>query len=149
MDTVTVSDLTIEVTKGSTLVSVSDEQCVWWTTRTEWDRVMGLLDAKSYDDSEGEGRWRCYEDVCQLQKAVWGVGDCSLPGPGKCGEGPALCEDEPCLSCGCLPVFRECATDGCTAWGYVTDCGHKDQPRPLAGNGVNGGETSCDDCEGR
>ena len=139
---VTIEDLTITVTKGPVLVRVGDEQTTWWATREIWDETMAGLAGQTYDDSEGEGRYLCYQDVCGA-RAVWGI-NTSSPGPCRQGKGSAICEDEPCLECGVLPVYRECA---CGVWGWVTDCDHQAQPRPIAPNGIHGGESSCEDCE--
>ena len=156
-DSVTIHDLDIEIEAGRALVRVSDGQCDWWCTRESWDAMLDAIGETDYDDTidpfnagtEGEGRWRAYEDMCSETHpgTVWGTGEAEaghLADDSRLGTGESVCEDEPCLACGTLPVFRECK---CGAWGYVTDCGHEDQPRPLAPNGIHGCEVSCEDCE--
>ena len=55
-------------------------------------------------------------------------------------------EGERCLSCKEQSIQREC--DDCGRSGYVIDCGHYAQPRPLS-TSLYGGifDVTCEDCE--
>lgn len=55
-----------------------------------------------------------------------------------------ICHDTDCTLCGARAEHRTCAD--CGATGIVTDCGHKAQPRPIAGSERNG-EPVCGECE--
>ena len=50
--------------------------------------------------------------------------------------------DEACTDCGEEPELRTCVECGISA--EMVDCGHQDQPRPLAAD--QDGEVRCDDC---
>ena len=49
--------------------------------------------------------------------------------------------DQDCDDCGANAAERTC--DGCGARAIVTDCGHYDQPRPIA---ALGNDMACEDC---
>lgn len=50
-------------------------------------------------------------------------------------------EDEYCPECGVSAEYRYC--DNCPRAGYVVDCGHRAQPRPIA---TVGHKMLCDRC---
>jgi hypothetical protein len=50
-------------------------------------------------------------------------------------------DDRPCDHCAKQPELRIC--DGCGVSAMITDCGHKGQPRPIAGDGI---DMLCDSC---
>jgi len=56
-----------------------------------------------------------------------------------------IADDTTCPHCDAEPTQRTCR--GCGAAALITDCGHQDQPRPIAGNGIYGQDCSCDECE--
>lgn len=53
-------------------------------------------------------------------------------------------EGDECPSCGEKSMWLECVD--CGRGGYIIDCGHYAQPRPLAGT-KHGSDTTCADCE--
>jgi hypothetical protein len=55
-----------------------------------------------------------------------------------------ICHDTDCADCGARAVPLACAD--CGATGIVTDCGHRAQPRPIAGS-AHGGDPVCEGCE--
>ena len=55
---------------------------------------------------------------------------------------PEIANDPPCQACGTQPEQREC-TD-CAKSADIVDCGHQDQPRPLAAD--QDGEVRCETC---
>lgn len=52
------------------------------------------------------------------------------------------CDDAPCATCNTQPQHRICHTCGVEGW--VTDCGHQAQPRPISADET--GMPVCDDC---
>ena len=59
----------------------------------------------------------------------------------------ALTDDTDCLICDASATERTCSDCGATA--LITDCGHRDQPRPIAAGRGDGSElhrTYCGDC---
>jgi hypothetical protein len=54
-------------------------------------------------------------------------------------------DDTDCDHCGSKATRRTC--EGCGVTALITDCGHLDQPRPIAPYGIYGHNCSCDDCE--
>ena len=50
-----------------------------------------------------------------------------------------------CEVCSTPARLRKCA--GCGREGWIVDCGHYPQPRPIAPMGIFGCECSCDECE--
>ena len=53
-------------------------------------------------------------------------------------------EDGACPTCGTRAEFREC--ESCDASGWIIDCGHFAQPRPLAAAADGSGRCLCDEC---
>lgn len=53
--------------------------------------------------------------------------------------------DSACDQCHATPQQRTCADCGVSGW--VTDCGHMGQPRPIAAGRVDGAESHKDFCE--
>ena len=54
----------------------------------------------------------------------------------------AIVMDRVCEDCGMEPVWMTCVD--CGADGAVTDCGHQEQPRPIAADEC--GKVVCDEC---
>lgn len=54
-------------------------------------------------------------------------------------------DGECCADCGTKADILTCK--GCGIVGRIVDCGHLDQPRPIASNGRFGSDPSCYDCE--
>ena len=53
--------------------------------------------------------------------------------------------DETCEECGARAERLQCA--GCGAAGWITNCGHLPQPRPLAVSADGSGDVTCLACE--
>ena len=52
-------------------------------------------------------------------------------------------KDKICSECGAKPRYITC--DFCGRSGYITDCGHQSQPRPIAAT-EDGWRVICEDC---
>lgn len=55
-----------------------------------------------------------------------------------------ICDDNDCERCGARAARISC--DDCGASGVVTDCGHREQPRPIAASQFDG-RAVCEGCE--
>lgn len=55
---------------------------------------------------------------------------------------PEIANDPPCQDCGAEPQRRECIV--CARSADIVDCGHQDQPRPLAVD--RDGRVRCETC---
>ena len=55
---------------------------------------------------------------------------------------PEIENDPPCEACGAEPQRRTCVD--CSRTADIVDCGHQDQPRPLAAD--QDGEVRCETC---
>lgn len=73
------------------------------------------------------------------------VGEVLIDTDAGSGSASLLCHDTACDLCPCEAEHRACAD--CGAEAVVVDCGHYDQPRPIAASAHAGGDAVCEACE--